>query len=385
MAKIWDTLRDYVGQHGVIYTLQRATEKGIEQVFHPSDRRWQQLRTSEAELQAQRTQDPGDVGGISICVPVYNTRPDLLQAMADSLLAQTCGRWEACLYDGHSTKPETIEKLQAIAAADPRFHVVLGQDNDGISGNTNRAIAMASGKWITLLDHDDTLAPDTIWRVTEAIRREEPDMLYSDEDRITEDGRFHLEPHFKPDFSPDNLRCGNYICHLMVIRKTLVDEAGGLCPAFDGSQDHDLALRCSEKARKVVHLPYILYHWRVVGTSMSHQQLDRCLDAGRRAITEQTERLGIPAEVVVEHRMLRTKFRMEGHPTVNIIVTDCGDVQLWSQQVKALQRLHTDDVRITVISPERDASDCFPGSRYVAWDPAETVFAAMNRAAALAK
>ena len=117
----------------------------------------------------------------------------------------------------------------------------------GISGNTNEALKLARGEYIALCDHDDLLAPDALWRVAECIAEKQPDVIYSDEDRITQNGRRHMDPHYKPDYCPDNLISDNYICHLAVIRKPLLEEIGGLRSGFDGSQDHDLFLRLAEK------------------------------------------------------------------------------------------------------------------------------------------
>ena len=156
-------------------------------------------KASKRELAAQRAHPFPDVR-ISVVVPVFNTRPKFLRALADSLLAQTHGAWEACLYDGGSTSAETRRALEAIAARDSRFHIAFGAENAGISGNTNRAIKMATGEYIALCDHDDVLAPDVLWRIAEAIDAHHPDVLYTDEDKLTAHGAIHVDAHRKPDF-----------------------------------------------------------------------------------------------------------------------------------------------------------------------------------------
>lgn len=279
---------------------------------------WRRERPDALALQAQRARAPWD-GLISVVVPVYNTRPAYLRALADSLLAQTYVRWEACLYDGHSTDPATIAALNALAGMDERLRVCHGAENGGISRNTNAAFAMSEGEYIALCDHDDVLSPDALFRLAQAIASSHPEMLYSDEDKLTPGGRIHMEPHDKPDFCPDTLRSGNYICHLMAVRRDAWVAAGGMNPAMDGSQDHDLALRISERAERIVHLPYTLYHWRTVRTSMSHRQLQKCLQAASRAVEAQMGRMGYPGTCTEEAGVLRLRYEVNPALTVETI------------------------------------------------------------------
>ena len=382
MPSFFSRVTAYVGQHGVSYTVRRAAEKAHERLFHRYDAWRQAHQPDEPELARQRSTDPGDVGLISFAIPVYNTKPVFLQALAESLLAQTCPRWEACFYDGMSTSPETIQALEQIAALDPRLRVCRGTANDGISGNTNHAIAMAGGAWIALCDHDDLITPEAVWQVTDCIVREDPDLLYSDEDKITEDGRFRKDPHFKPDFCPDNLCAGNYICHLMVIRKTLVEKAGGLRSICDGSQDHDLALRCSELAGKICHIPRVLYQWREVGASMSHQQRQRCMDAAILAVREHAERTGWPADVREDRGIVRASYRIQGQPSIGIVAVDCGDPQPWARCCQSLRKAGGFSIQYRVVSPDPSACAELPDSRHIFRDPSESIYAALNRAAA---
>ena len=302
-----ERVRAYVRMHGAGYTLHRAGEMLAARVLLRDEWRFRRERTSKRELATQRAHPFPDVR-ISVVVPVFNTRPKFLRALADSLLAQTHGAWEACLYDGGSTSAETRKALEAIAARDSRFHIAFGAENAGISGNTNRAIKMATGEYIALCDHDDVLAPDALWRIAEAIDAHHPDVLYTDEDKLTAHGAIHVDAHRKPDFCPDNLRSGNYICHLSVIRRTLLDAIGGLRPAFDGSQDHDLLLRACERADGVIHIPRVLYHWRTLRGSMSHTKLAVCLDAAARAVEESMRRTGFPGTCRVEDGVLRLRY-----------------------------------------------------------------------------
>lgn len=305
--------------HGVGYTLRRSLEKLGDRAFHPYDKAWKRMRATPDALEQQR-QHPLEAGLISIVIPVYNTRPEFLHELADSLLAQTYPHWQACLYDGMSTKPETLAALETVAARDARIIVRHGATNEGIAGNSNRALEMAEGEWIALCDHDDLLPPETLYRVAETILRDAPDMMYSDEDKITEDGRYHIDPHFKPDFSPDTLRANNYICHLLIARRSLMRAVGGFRTGFDGSQDHDLALRLSEKAKKIVHIPHVLYHWRMVGSSMSHQNLARCVDAGCRAVQEHMNRVGLHGTAEPDGDCIRLRYDVPESLSVRVII-----------------------------------------------------------------
>lgn len=258
---------------------------------------------------------------LSFLIPTYNTDPVMLRELADSFLAQTTDAWEACFYDGNSTKPETLEALKALQKLDPRLRVFLGNENKGISGNTNLALAMAQGDWVALVDHDDLVTPDAAYCVLYAAEKG-ADMVYSDEDKCDAAGKVYYDPHVKSDFAPDSLRAGNYICHLMAMETRLMREVGGLRSDFDGSQDHDLALRASEKARNVIHIPRILYHWRQVASSASHQGAQRCADAAARAVNEQCIRLGLPERAIMKN--LRTELVPNLKPATVTLVISCG-------------------------------------------------------------
>lgn len=248
---------------------------------------------------------------LSFLIPTYNTPPALLRALADSLLHQSCDAWEACFYDGASANADTRALLQTLAQEDARFRVTFGAENRGIAGNTNAALTMATGEFVALCDHDDLLASDAVRCILEAAQ-DGADFVYTDEDKVSADGTHFFEPHLKPDFAPDSLRSGNYICHITAASRTLMNDVGGLRPGFDGSQDHDLALRLSEKATKINHIPRILYHWRMLDTSFSHQKAQICADAAARAVAEQLRRLHLDADVTVEE--LRVRIRWQTAP-----------------------------------------------------------------------
>lgn len=325
MGGLAGRVREYVRLNGISYTARRAMEKFRDQYLREYDRLYRRVRATPADLEQQRHRAWKETPLISILVPVYNTNPRMLRELADSFLAQTYPHWEAVLLDGASTKPETAAMLREIAGLDGRFRVIFSGENLHISGNSNAALTHARGEWIALCDHDDLYTPDALYWVMDAVEREQPDFLYSDEDKVTEDGRVYFAAHFKPDYCPDNLRSGNYICHLMVMRRSLMDAAGGFRSAFDGSQDHDLALRCMEHTTRVTHIPRVLYHWRSVGSSMSHQNLMRCVDAARRAVEEHINRVGPGGNVTLENNCLRIHYRIPREKKVSLIVLDSGE------------------------------------------------------------
>ena len=342
---------NYVRSHGAGYTLRRTGEMLSERVFRSYDRACRLTDPDAAELARQRENQP-DAGLISIAIPIWNTKPELLRALANSLVAQTYANWEAVLWDGGSTDAASVAAMDALD--DPRIRVVHSAENAGIAGNTNRAIEACRGEYIALCDHDDLLSPDALWHVAAAIVREAPDMLYSDEDKITEDGRVRTDPHRKPDLCPDNLRSGNYVCHLMVIRRTLLTELGGLRQDFDGSQDHDLALRIMERTKRICHIPHVLYHWRTVGSSMSHQRLAVCQDAAARAVTGHMARIGYPGTCVVEDGVLRLRYDVPESVSVRTIRVPVGEGSVY---INRTAREATEDMMLIVDASVSDLSE----------------------------
>jgi GT2 family glycosyltransferase len=226
--------------------------------------RWiRQNEPTAEDLEKQRRESFPRRPKISIIVPTYNTPLRFLDAMVQSVVQQTYPDWELCVADASPGHPVRT-RLKAHAGSDRRIKVRFLSENRGIAGNTNEALALASGDFVAFLDHDDTLAPFALYEVAAAVNRHpDADVFYSDEDKIDTAGRLRQDPHFKPDWSPDTLRSHNYMCHLSIFRRDLMERLGGLSQGVDGSQDYDLVLRATEKAQKIVHIPKVLYHWRI--------------------------------------------------------------------------------------------------------------------------
>jgi len=227
-----------------------------------------------------------DAPRISVLLPVYNTPEPYLRATIASVLAQSFGNWELCIADDASTHPH-VGQVLAEMATESRLRVVRLPENDGIAMATNAALALASGKFVALLDHDDLLAPHALAAVAaEIAEHADAAIVFSDEDQLVEGVR--CRPYFKPGWNPDLMLSQNLVSHLGVYRKTLIDAISGMRPAFEGSQDYDLALRATARvpAVQIRHIPKMLYHWRQHKNSFSAQRLDICASAARAALAE---------------------------------------------------------------------------------------------------
>jgi len=199
---------------------------------------------------------------VSVIMPVYNSNLQYLKEAIESVLSQTYGNLELCVADDASTDESVRVVLKQYAAQDERIKLVFRKKNGHISKASNSALELASGEYVALLDHDDCLAPHALFKFVEALNEDrEIEFVYSDEDKIDSRG-FHSEPTFKPGWSPDYLTSFMYTGHLSIFKKSLIDFVGGFREGFEGSQDHDLTLRASEVAKKIKHIPEILYHWR---------------------------------------------------------------------------------------------------------------------------
>ncbi|MCW2778080.1 MAG: glycosyl transferase, family 2 [Frankiales bacterium] len=224
---------------------------------------------------------------VSVVVPTYRSTPATLRAALDSVTQQLYPHWQLVVCDDASGDPATLAVL-AEYETDARVVVVRRTENGGIARATNDALAAATGDLVAFLDHDDVLAPHALYLVAlEVLRHPETDVVYSDEDKLDADG-LRWEPHFKPAFDPDLLLAQNYLNHLTVVRRSLLEELGGLSTDLDGAQDHDLVLRATTRAREVRHLPYVLYHWRQHPGSgtYSESQLDVATDAMARLVQD---------------------------------------------------------------------------------------------------
>lgn len=284
------------------------------------------------ELSAQKTAQFQFMPTISLLVPMFNTPVPVFSAMVDSVLAQTYEKWELCLADGGSTSQDLLRKAEAYAADDVRIRFIPLGKNLGIAGNTNAAADLATGDFFGMLDHDDTLASFALHDMVETLNREpEADFLYSDEDKIDEAGEKRFDAHFKPDFAPDTLRSCNYICHFTVMKKSLFVQAGRFREGYDGSQDYDLFLRASEKARHIVHVPKIMYHWRVSRNSTARvvDAKPYIIESSLKALSSHLERIGMPGAVMtgLTPAVFDARPAILDKPFVSIIIPNMDHVR----------------------------------------------------------
>jgi GT2 family glycosyltransferase len=236
----------------------------------------------------------------SVLMPVYDTPETYLREAIESVIAQVYPDWELCIADDASPDPRVREVLEEYAAVDGRIKLCFKDVNGHIAATSNSALALASGDFVALLDHDDLLSVDALFENALAINRyPDPDVIYSDEDKIDDRGR-RSSPYFKPDWSPDSLLARNYVSHLGVYRRALVNEVGGFRVGYEGSQDYDLLLRVSERATRIVHIPRVLYHWRIhsASTAGARTQKGYAYLAAVRALSEALERRGESGRVV---------------------------------------------------------------------------------------
>ena len=285
---------------------------------------YEKHKPSEEELARQRKKKWKDPVVISVLVPAYRTPEVFLKQMMESVLLQTYPYLELCIADGSGTDDSVEKVVKEYQKKDPRVRYRRLEKNEGIAGNTNAAIEMASGEYLALFDHDDLLSPNALFEVASAIEKEKADVIYTDEDKVTSDLKEHFQPHFKPDFNPDLLCANNYICHLFVVKRSLALELGGQDPAYDGAQDYDFIFRCTENAEKIVHVAKILYHWRVHQASTADNPSSKlyAFDAGKRAIEAHLARTGAKAEVshTKDLGFYRVKYQVQGEPLVSIVI-----------------------------------------------------------------
>jgi len=288
------------------YGLQTFIEKvsnRLDKIIYTEDlyQLWvEKNEPKEKELEKQRNQKFNYEPKISIITPTFNTPGQFLTDLINSILGQTYSNWELCVVDGGSQKGHVKDILKTFSDKENRIKVKFLPENKGITGNSNEALSLATGDLITFLDHDDTLSPFSFYEVIKAINENpDADFIYSDEDKISENGERRFDPHFKPDWSPDTLRSYNYITHLTVIKRELLDRIGWFRGEYEGGQDYDLILRATEQSGKIIHIPKILYHWRISRKSAAgnaHAKL-YAYESAKKALRDHVSRIGLVGEV----------------------------------------------------------------------------------------
>lgn len=319
---------------------------------------------------------------ISIVIPLYNTPLPYLKEVLDSICRQTYSHWQLCLADG-SQGDELARFIEQKYGKEKRIVYQRLKKNEGISENTNRAIELATGEFIMLCDHDDVVAPDALFEIVKAVNiHPAADVLYTDEDKISMDGKHYFEPNFKPDYNLFRLRENNYICHIFVVKRTLLEQAGLFRREFDGAQDFDLILRCCELANKIVHIPRVLYHWRchMESTAADPASKAYAFEAGRVAVEEHYQRLGIKgrAELTKNPGWYRSRVEIKGNPKISIIIPNKDHIRDLKLCLSSIREKTTyDNVEILVVENNSQEPETFafyktipeeyPGARVLTW------------------
>lgn len=277
---------------------------------------------------------------ISIIMPVYNVERRWLEKAIGSVLAQAYPDWELCIADDASTEPHVREVLSFYEGQDSRVKVKYLDGNLGIAGATNKALSLATGGFIGLLDNDDELAPEALLAVAKLLdRHPDADMVYSDEDKITVDGK-RCQPFFKPGWSPDLLLCHMYTCHFGVYRRSIMEKIGGFRQGFEGSQDYDFVLRFTEETDRVYHIPEVLYHWRIIpGSTADSYDVKGSDDASLRALSEAAgRRYAGSAERGIWPGTFRVRRPLEEGHRVSIIIPTRDRARLLKKCVDSIRR-----------------------------------------------
>ena len=425
--KKWDKLRALFQWETVEAIKDTVRQGGLSALFHKTIRKlrsieeeydyneWQRrVRPTEEELERQREISRGNRFSaspvfFSFVIPVYRPKEEFLRRLLDSILSQTYPHFEVCLADASDYrtfhkeigKKSPKEVLEEYSQRDHRIRFQVLEENEGISGNTNRAIRMAEGDFIVFSDHDDELAPNALYEVVTAIdAHPEAELLYSDEDKIDFASAYYFEPNFKPDYSPEFLTAVNYICHLLIAKRSLlesvaeVDETGEKRyerKEYDGAQDYDLILRLSEEAEKIekeeglskeeekereealytsgtiIHIPKVLYHWRShqLSTAQNPEAKLYAFTAGERAVFDHYKRIGRPIRNVergITYGYCHPHFRIEEQgelPLVSVIIPNKDHVKDLDQAIRSLFKGSYPYLEVIVVENNSEEKETF--------------------------
>ncbi len=316
-------------------------------------------RAKEEDLQKQRKAVFDKAPLISILVPAYHTPERFLRQLIDSVEAQSYENWELCIVDagaceeneqeGHSVE----EIVEAYRTVNDKIRYEKLEKNYHIAENTNRAVKMATGDYVALLDHDDLIEPDALYYMAKAICEQDADMLYTDEDKVTADLKKYYQPHFKPEFNLDLLRSNNYITHFLCVKKSLAVEAGLFNDRLSGAQDYDFIFRCAEKAKHIVRIPRVLYHWRTHEASTADNPMSKmyAYEAGRTAIEQHLERMKVQGEVSLlpDLGFYRVKYPVQGSPKISVIIPNKDEAEALQLCIETLWNCHYPNLEVVIV------------------------------------
>jgi len=364
----FNKIKYYFRRYGFFSTLKKIFKR----IFHIKENRktnleqyksWMEKNNpTNEELEKQRNYRFDIEPKISIVVPMYNTNEGFFKELVEGLINQTYKNWELCLADGSGTQNENLKKYYE---SDKRIKYKFLNSNKGISENTNSAIEMATGDFIGFLDHDDLLPKEALYEIVKGINENpEVDFLYTDEDKIDENGE-RFEPYFKPDFSPETLECNNYITHFVVLKKELIKTIGNLDSRFNGAQDFDFVLRASEVSKKIVHISKILYHWRVHKDSTANvaDAKEYAFEAGIKVAQEhliRTSKNGIVENGQDVPGIYKIKYDVIGNPKVTILIPNKDNTSLLKKCIDSILKFTTyNNYEIVIIENNSEKKETF--------------------------
>ena len=316
---------------------------------------------ARADLE-RRLASAGMLARLSVVMPVYNPPLDLLAAAVDSVRNQVFTDWELCIADDGSTADGVHDYLTRLAAQEPRVRIVLRERNGNISLATNSAANLATGQFLVLLDQDDLLTPDALAEIALCFGAQpDADIAYSDDDKIDSTGR-RFAPQFKPDWSPELLLGYMYFSHVFAVRRELYVRVGGMRAGFEGSQDYDFALRATERARAIAHIPQVLYHWRVLpgSTAASGGEKPASFEAGRRAVEEALRRRGIDAQAHQPDWARKARVGIfaiafpDDGPKVSIIIPTRNGLEILHRCIDSLHKTTYRNYEVIVVDNDSD-------------------------------
>lgn len=364
-------------EDGITQFCIRLREKlGASKISYRKWYRRHAITHSEWEKQRQESDSWEKRPLISICVPLYQTPENYFCQMIDSVIGQSYTNWQLCLADG-SKDAALMEVIRQRYPGEKRIVYRHLEENGGISGNTNQAMEMAEGEWLAFLDHDDILAPDALYEVVAAMglvkaqaskvrirpAQKEIEIVYTDEDKISEDLKEHFAPHFKSDYNADLLYTNNYISHFFVVNRRIRQTVGDLNPAYDGAQDYDFILRCTDAAKGIAHVPRVLYHWRTSPQSTAENPDSKgyALSAGQRVLTDFLQSKNVKAEVLPTKYFgyYRVKYPVIANERISIIIPNKDGKELLEQCIRSVEESTYPDYEVIVVENNSTSKEIF--------------------------
>lgn len=394
VEKIYRIIK-YYRENGMISFIRHIFAK----VFHMEEmtyNRWRKKhRLGKKEIDRQRNERFNKMPLISILVPLYCTPQAYLKELIDSIQQQTYGKWELCLSDGSGSGNMEHTYIEKCMKQDDRIKLVSSEFPLSISENTNRALEIATGEYIVFVDHDDLLEISALYECVKVINQGEAvDILYTDEDKVSMDGKSYFQPHFKSDFNLDLLRSMNYICHLFVVKKEIQEKVGVFREEYNGAQDYDFILRCIEQSGNIRHIPKILYHWRAHKDSTAENPESKlyAFEVGRRAIEAHLERCGEKGVVSMGEYLglYRIEYQLESEPLISILIPNNDHKEDLERCIQSIYK-NSDYSNIEIIIIEngsvedatydyyKELTEQYKEIRIVTWDAGnEFNFSALN-------